>query len=53
MSLTIERRLINDGGSTVLVIPKEWKEATGVKTGSLVELELDDSSLTIRPKKAK
>ena len=49
--LGVRRKILQVGGSLVLVLPKVWTDAKGLKPHDLVEILLSDD-LTIKPIKA-
>lgn len=48
--LIVKRRVHDQGGSLVLVLPKVWTESNGLGPDDLVEIRLNDK-LTITPVK--
>jgi len=49
--IIVRKKLHRQGGSLLLVVPKLWADAKGLKAKSEVQLQLNDE-LTITPLKA-
>lgn len=49
--LSVRKRLQDQGGSLLVVLPKIWTDSKGLKAHDAVELQLSDN-LTIVPLKA-
>jgi antitoxin component of MazEF toxin-antitoxin module len=49
--LSIRRKLHDQGGSLVLVLPKIWADSRGLRADDVVEIRLNEN-LTIVPLKA-
>ena len=49
--LSVKKRLHDQGGSLLVVLPKVWTQSKGLQANDLVEIQLDDNLTILAPKK--